>query len=202
MRTILMTSLTIGLLGVAGCDGQRKHGHAGHADHGAKAAGCCADCPTEAIAVVQATQGNKTGGAIRFSQQGTKVRITGEVTGLNPNQKHAFHIHEFGDASAPDAASAGGHYNPGGHQHGDIAAAERHAGDLGNLQADATGKARVDLTVEGLTVCGATSPVLGRSVIIHKNADDFTQPVGNAGPRIGIGIIGVAKPAAPAAPAK
>ncbi|HYE07173.1 MAG TPA: superoxide dismutase family protein [Planctomycetota bacterium] len=160
--------------------------------------GRCGDakgaCPTEAIAVLQPTKGNAVAGTVRFSQQGDDtLLIVAEVSGLSANGQHAFHVHEFGDASAPDAESAGGHYNPEGHAHGGPDSEERHAGDFGNLQADAQGKARLELTARGVTVCGR-NPVLGRSIIIHAKADDLsTQPSGNAGPRIAIGVIGVAK---------
>ncbi len=161
---------------------------------GGRCCGAKAACPTQAIAVLQATKGNAVAGTVRFSQQGDgTLLIVAEVSGLSANGTHAFHIHEFGDASAVDAESAGGHYNPDGHDHGGPASEKHHAGDLGNLQADAQGAARLELTVRGVTVCGV-NPVLGRSVIIHAKADDLSsQPSGNAGPRIAIGVIGVAK---------
>jgi superoxide dismutase, Cu-Zn family len=75
-----------------------------------------------------------------------------------------------------------------------------HAGDLGNIDADDKGHAHVERSVAGLTIAGDRNPILGRAVIIHASEDDFTtQPTGNAGDRIGCGVIGIAKPAAPAA---
>src|SRR5262245_60999777 len=95
----------------------------------------------QAVAVLHATQGNKAHGTVRFTQDGNSVKVVAHVEGLNPGQKHAFHIHEFGDCSSPDAMSAGGHYNPEKHEHGLPDKPERHAGDLGNVQADASGNA-------------------------------------------------------------
>jgi Cu-Zn family superoxide dismutase len=146
------------------------------------------------IAVLHATEGNDVRGTIRFTKTGNGVKIVADVEGLTPNQKHGFHIHEFGDCSAPDATSAGDHYNPEGHDHGDPAAnKERHAGDLGNLQADANGKAHYEATVDNITLGGVKNPIVGRSVIVHAKPDDFGQPTGNAGARIACGVIGVAK---------
>src|SRR5262245_58543999 len=71
----------------------------------------------QAVAVLHATANNKVHGKVLFVQQGDSVKVTADLEGLNPNQKHAMHIHQFGDCSAPDAMSAGGHYNPEGHQH-------------------------------------------------------------------------------------
>lgn len=149
----------------------------------------------ELIAVVVPTEGNPCKGYVRFTKVEGGVRVVAEISGLTPNAQHAFHIHEFGDATASNGLSAGGHYNPQGHDHGRPEDAIRHAGDLGNLQADSNGKASYERLDTGFTLTGLHNPIIGRSVIIHAGQDKFTQPVGDAGPRIGIGIIGVAKPA-------
>jgi Cu-Zn family superoxide dismutase len=149
---------------------------------------------TQAVAVLHPTAGNKCHGTVRFTQQGDAVKVVAHVEGLNPGQKHAFHIHEFGDGSAPDAMSAGGHYNPEKHPHGLPHSDQRHAGDLGNLQADDNGKAHSELTVKNVTIAGLKNPIIGRGVIVHAKADDGGQPVGNAGARIACGVIGVANP--------
>ena len=98
-----------------------------------------------------------------------------------------------GDDTVNDGASAGGHYNPEGHEHALPEKAMRHAGDLGNLTADAMGKARLELTVDNISVAGPKNPILGRGVIIHEKVDDGGQPTGNAGGRIACGVIGVVK---------
>ena len=149
-----------------------------------------------AVAVIYPTKGNSVSGAITFTKTGdASVHIHGTITGLEPNSTHAFHIHEFGDSSAPDGMSAGGHFNPEGHKHGGPDAPEHHAGDLGNLTADATGTATIDLEVPGISIAGLKDPIIGRGVVIHAKPDDLvSQPVGNAGGRIGVGVIGIAKP--------
>ena len=116
-----------------------------------------------------------------------------ELTGLQPGQ-HGFHIHEFGDCSdVAKAASAGGHFNPTNHQHGAPDASDRHEGDLGNIEADAQGKAHVDITDKVLKLSGNES-IIGHAVIVHEKADDLkTQPTGDAGGRLACGVIGVAK---------
>ena len=91
--------------------------------------------------------------------------------------------------------SAGGHYNPEKHEHGLPDKAQRHAGDLGNLEADASGKAHLELTVNNITISGNKNPILGRGVIVHAKFDYGGQPVGNAGGRIACGVIGVANTA-------
>jgi len=149
----------------------------------------------QAIAVLHSTQGNKAQGTVRFTQEGNSVKVVADVEGLNPNQKHAIHVHEFGDCSSPDGMSTGGHYNPEKHEHGLPDKAMRHAGDFGNLEADASGKAHLELTVNNISVAGTKDPVLGRAVIVHAKVDDGGQPVGNAGGRIACGVIGVANTA-------
>jgi len=153
---------------------------------------------THAVVVLAPTDGNKAAGWLKFAEKDGKVTITGEVTGLTANQKHAYHVHEFGDVSSKDGMATGGHYNPEGHDHGLPDKAMRHAGDFGNLQADGDGKATVNFTVVNITVAGEKNPIVGRSIIVHAKEDDGGQPTGNAGGRIAQGVIGVAKGAAAA----
>ena len=149
----------------------------------------------QAIAVLSPTQGSKVQGTVRFTEQGNSVKVVAHIEGLNPGQKHAIHIHEFGDCSSSDGSSAGSHYNPEKHEHGLPEKAQRHAGDLGNLEADASGKAHLELTVNSITIAGNKNPILGRAVIVHAKPDDGGQPVGNAGGRAACGVIGAANTA-------
>ncbi|MEZ6192603.1 MAG: superoxide dismutase family protein [Phycisphaerales bacterium] len=151
------------------------------------------DAITHAVAVMVPTEGNSTHGTVRFEQHDGSVTVTADISGLTPNSTHAFHVHEFGDITAPDGTSAGGHYNPEGHDHGLPEQSARHAGDLGNLTADENGNAHYEITVDNITVAGMHNPVIGRGVIIHAKTDDGGQPTGNAGARIAMGVIGVAK---------
>jgi Cu-Zn family superoxide dismutase len=150
---------------------------------------------SDAVAVIHPASGSTCQGIVRFTQLSEGVRIVADLEGLAPNSKHGFHIHQYGDCSAPDATSAGGHFDPAGTgHHGGPTDAVRHAGDMGNVDADANGKVHHELVLDGITVDGAHAPILGLGVIVHAKADDFGQPVGNAGGRIGCGVIGVAKP--------
>lgn len=171
------------------------------APQAAQAAVSCCTSLTDAIAVVYPTEGNKLCGIVRFKAEGARVHVTGSIYGLAPGSVHGFHIHEFGDASSLDAKSAGGHYNPGGCEHAGPGAPKHHAGDLGNVTAGTDGNAAIDVYLDDVQICGEHG-ILGRGVILHKNADDLkSQPAGNAGDRIGIGVIGIANPKAPAVPA-
>jgi Cu-Zn family superoxide dismutase len=147
-----------------------------------------------AVAVLHPTAGQKCHGVVRFTQEGDSVKVVADIEGLSPGQKHAFHIHQYGDCSGPDGMSAGGHYNPEGHQHGLPESENRHAGDLGNAQADSDGKAHYEITVNNVSIMGEKNPILGRAVIVHAKTDDGSQPTGNAGGRIACGVIGVANP--------
>ncbi len=147
---------------------------------------------TKAVCVIQATTGNSVKGDVSFTQSGSKLRIHGHFEGLTPNQKHAIHVHQYGDINCTDGKCTGGHYNPEGHPHALPPASARHAGDLGNVQADANGKAHFSLEVENISVAGSKNPIIGRAIIIHAKPDDGGQPTGNAGGRIGYGVIGIA----------
>jgi Cu-Zn family superoxide dismutase len=147
---------------------------------------------THAVAVLHATSGQHCHGIVHFVQEGDSVKVVADIEGLGPNQRHAFHIHQYGDCSAPDATSAGSHYNPEGHQHGLPSTENRHAGDLGNVESDGEGKAHYELTVDNISIAGSKNPIIGRAVIVHAKIDDASQPAGNAGGRIACGVIGVA----------
>ena len=148
-----------------------------------------ADEAKKAVAVLTPASGSKVMGLVTFTKSGDSVKVVANVTGLTPG-KHGFHIHEFGDCSAPDATSAGGHYNPTDDPHAGHDADERHMGDLGNIEADASGKATVNLTDKKIDL----DKVIGKAVIVHEKADDLkTQPTGDAGGRVACGVIGLAK---------
>jgi len=150
-----------------------------------------------AVAVVRPTAGHSVSGVVTFTDLGEGgVRVRAHVTGLNAGQKHGFHLHEFGDARSSDGTSAGGHYDPEhtGYHARPNAERRHHAGDLGNLQANEKGVASYNLVRENISVDGEHNPILGRAVIVHAKPDDFGQPTGNAGARIGIGVIGSANP--------
>jgi superoxide dismutase, Cu-Zn family len=147
---------------------------------------------TKAIAVLHPASGSKVTGTVTFTKTNDTVLVVADITGLTPG-KHAFHIHEFGDCSAPDAASAGSHFNPTKQPHGAPDSPEHHAGDFGNLEADSSGKAHLELKSTMLKFSGESS-ILGHAVIVHEKVDDWSQPVGNAGGRQACGVIGIAKP--------
>lgn len=149
------------------------------------------------VAVLIPTEGNEARGVVIFESVGSGgVRVTANVTGLEPNSKHAIHVHEFGDISSPDGTSAGSHFNPTGKKHGLPEEAEHHPGDLGNLDADEKGNAMKTMTVSDLSLSGDSNAIIGRAVIIHADEDKGTQPTGDAGARIAQGVIAVANPGA------
>jgi len=146
----------------------------------------------KAVCVLHPTKGNETGGIITFIQTEDGVKIVADVEGLTPG-KHGFHIHQYGDCSAPDGTSTGGHFNPTNEKHGSPDAEERHVGDLGNLVADDNGRAHYERLDKVISLNGPNS-IIGRGIIVHAGEDDFvTQPTGNAGARVADGVIGIAK---------
>jgi Cu-Zn family superoxide dismutase len=150
----------------------------------------------QAVAVLHATAANQAKGVVHFTREGDALRVSVHIEGLTPGE-HGFHVHEFGDCSAPDATSAGGHFDPFREPHGARNAAKRHVGDLGNVVANATGVVDADFTDSRIALPGrvpqGSASILGRAVIVHGGRDDLTsQPSGAAGPRVACGVIGVA----------
>jgi len=145
--------------------------------------------PVTAMAQLKPTQGSTAAGTVWFTQQGLRVNVRVQVSGLAPNQEHGFHVHEKGDCSSPDGMSTGGHFNPGGQPHGPQSA-PHHGGDMPSLKADAAGNAQASFQIEGVSVATGIDGLLGRGVIVHAKPDDYTtQPTGNSGARIACGVI-------------
>ncbi|RPI73967.1 MAG: superoxide dismutase family protein [Ignavibacteriales bacterium] len=147
---------------------------------------------TRAVCVLHPTEGNEVKGLITFTKEGENIKVVAHIQNLPPGS-HGFHIHEFGDCSAPDAASAGSHFNPANTQHGARTDSTRHAGDFGNIEADENGNAHLEFTDSFIAFTGNNS-IIGKGVIVHEKADDFkTQPTGDAGGRLACGVIGISK---------
>ena len=186
IRCIAVPALSLAVL--AGCD----HMHMNNDG----------DKKTVAVAHIKPAPGattqpaiGKGAGTVTFTQKAVdKVRVQAELTGLPPGE-HGIHIHEKSDLTAPDLSSAGPHFNPSHAKHAGPMAEMHHAGDLGNITADASGNAKLDITIDGVTLLGdGANNILMKSVVIHAKADDLkTDPSGNSGPRIAGGVIEAAK---------
>jgi Cu-Zn family superoxide dismutase len=142
---------------------------------------------TKAVATLQPKSDSRVIGTVTFTKTGDETRVVADIENLTPG-RHGFHIHEKGDCSAADASSAGAHFNPTHQHHGGPATAQRHAGDLGNLEADASGKAHLEW--KGKMSLSGNDSIIGKSVVVHEKEDDLaTDPTGNSGARIACGAI-------------
>ena len=148
-------------------------------------------CPSSrAVATLNPTAGNSVTGTVVFVQEGVHVKVEARVSGLTPGM-HGFHVHEKGDCSAPDAESAGGHFNPTGQPHGDPRApGHHHAGDMPMLTADPSGNATLTMVLSAMSIGRGPADIVGKSVVVHAGADDYrTQPAGNSGARVACAVI-------------
>jgi superoxide dismutase, Cu-Zn family len=148
---------------------------------------------TKAVCVLQPVGKSGVSGTIVFDESAGRVHISGKISGLTPG-KHAFHVHQFGDVTdEAKGLSAGGHFNPHNMPHGAPEARSRHVGDLGNITAESDGTANVDQYDTVIEFSGANN-IIGHSLVVHAKPDTFEQPVGNAGDRVAVGVIGWANP--------
>jgi superoxide dismutase, Cu-Zn family len=139
------------------------------------------------------TQGNTANGGLKITAAGTGVQISGMVQGLKPDSEFGFHFHEKGDCSAPDATSAGAHFNPTSQDHGNPQAQPHHAGDMLNVKSDAQGVAEVSIDNPDVSLqSGQPNDILGKALVLHAKPDDYkTQPSGDSGDRIACGVVAV-----------
>jgi Cu-Zn family superoxide dismutase len=188
VRQVMVCALLVpALTAVAGAQGRldgkpvAEHAHADAAP------------ASHAAAVLVPVKSSGVSGTIHFTQEDGTLLVTGTIIGLAPGL-HGFHVHQFGDLSdlstEKAGEAAGSHYDPHGHKHGGPETAERHAGDLGNIKAADSGEADIQIKAPWLRL----SEIVGRSIVVHGKADDLkSQPSGDSGPRIGIGVIGLIK---------
>lgn len=133
-------------------------------------------------------------GTLRLERaEGGGVRLTGMLVGV-PAGPHGLHIHDVGRCDAPEFASAGGHLNAEGRQHGLRNPAGPHAGDAPNVVANAGGRAPVDVVFPYASALAGTAATLrdadGSSIVLHARADDqATDPAGDSGARIACGVV-------------
>ena len=129
-------------------------------------------------------------GEVTLTEINGGLMVEVKVSNVPPG-KHGFHIHENGSCEDMGKA-AGGHFNPDGVMHGDMpkdGPMKAHAGDMGNIEVGADGTGTLKLLLAEDTLKAGKYGVTGKAIILHEKEDDFGQPTGNAGGRIGCGII-------------
>ncbi|CUA69982.1 Extracellular superoxide dismutase [Cu-Zn] [Rhizoctonia solani] len=156
-------------------------------------------CGSKATALMLkggSASGSESVGWLEFEEIGGMLHLYGQINGLSAG-KHGIHIHALGDLSG-GCGSVGPHFNPWYMPHAGPQAAERHAGDLGNIEAGADGVAKVDIYDTWISFTEKTN-ILGRSVVIHSGEDDLglgnttdSRTTGNSGARFACGVIGLA----------
>ena len=146
-----------------------------------------------ARATLVSPEGEEIGHAelVETPNEGVLIRV--RVEGLEPGT-HGFHIHETGECTAPEFASAGGHYAPRGHAHGLLHPHGKHAGDLLNLVVPESGAVATERLAPGVTLMAGAHGSLfdadGSALVIHANADDYeSQPAGGGGPKVACGVV-------------
>jgi Cu-Zn family superoxide dismutase len=153
------------------------------ASAGAKDAPLVQAEPLRAVAVLRDMKGGPCAGVVLLTEEGDGLRIRADVVGLSPGL-HGFAVH-----AGKDCGEAGEHFNPDGRKHGAPDDEERHAGDLGNLIADESGRVHYERLDMGLKLAGDRS-IIGLTIAVKSKWDDLkTDPDGNAGETIACGVI-------------
>ena len=150
--------------------------------------------PAGTTVQIEPLGGSGVSGTVTLSPAPGGLEVRYELAGLTPGP-HGFHVHENGSCADGDdgtpGGAAGGHFAPGGSPHGapDAADGQRHAGDFGNVMADASGMASGSF-VDVVATLDGPNGIAGKAVVVHADPDDLqTQPTGNAGSRVGCGVI-------------
>lgn len=116
-----------------------------------------------------------------------RVKVSGLPAGV-----HGIHLHTTGKCEGPAFASAGGHLNPTGHQHGKDNPAGSHLGDLPNVTVDGHGNGELvqTMTVDAAALRARLFDTDGTAVVVHADPDDYrTDPSGNSGARIACAVL-------------
>ncbi|MDE2434990.1 MAG: superoxide dismutase family protein [Sphingomonadales bacterium] len=148
--------------------------------------------PTQRIASAELKLANGApAGTALITAAGDKLTLSVAAIGL-PEGMHGIHLHMVGTCDAPGFATAGGHLNPAGHQHGTLNPSGSHLGDLPNLEIGKAGVGALSAQLPGTRaeVEAALFDADGTALVIHSGPDDYkTDPSGNSGTRIACGVI-------------
>jgi Cu-Zn family superoxide dismutase len=144
-----------------------------------------------AVAHIEDAKGKEIG-VVEFRQTASKGLWLNVSIGEGPPGNHAFHIHETGKCEG-DFGSAGGHFAPGSKKHGALVEGGAHAGDLPNLHIPQNGRLNVEIFARDVSLTDGPNSLLdedGSAIVMHSGIDDYkSQPSGNAGARIGCGVV-------------
>lgn len=122
---------------------------------------------------------------------GDRLDLRIEVRNLSPGS-HGAHLHGVGKCQPKDFASAGGHLNPGGRQHGTMNPQGSHLGDLPNIEVAANGSGVLDVLLQGdrKSIEAEIFDADGTAIIVHAGPDDYrTDPSGASGGRVACGVF-------------
>ena len=142
-------------------------------------------------ATIKATkEGSQIVGSVSMMETIDGLQVEVSIANVPPG-KHGLHFHEKGDCS-DEGKAAGGHFNPESTPHGFLpkdGMQHAHGGDMGNIDVGPDGTGKLSIFLKGIYLAAKDPKVAGLSVVLHEKEDDFGQPTGNAGGRIGCGII-------------
>jgi len=145
---------------------------------------------TVGVAKIKGThEDSPISGDVTITEKDDGIEVEANLKNVPPG-KHGFHFHEVGQCGN-EGKDAGGHFNPEHTQHGFLpkdGLQHAHAGDMGNIEIAANGTGTLKEFLHGVYLTKSPS-VGGISVVLHEKEDDFGQPTGNAGGRIGCGVI-------------
>jgi superoxide dismutase, Cu-Zn family len=193
IQNVLNSIMVISTLALASCGNNEGNTSANHSDTTVANNQTTSESGGSAEAVLAGTHPDTTvTGTVRFNEANGKVKMTLDITvPKKAKQSVAVHIHEHGSCGDM-GKEAHGHWNPTKANHGKWGGASFHLGDIGNVDLNAEGKGTLELETDLWSITGAdtTKNILNKAIIVHGGVDDFTtQPTGNAGSRIGCGVI-------------
>ncbi len=192
-KNLLPALLAVSLFTLVSCGGNETSTASENSDTTTVTSSVETETSNSAEAVLSGTQPDTTvTGTVRFNEDNGKVKMTLDITvPKKANQSVAVHIHEHGNCGDM-GKDAHGHWNPTKMNHGKWGSAAFHSGDIGNVDLNGEGKGTMELETDLWSIRGSdsTKNILNKAIIVHGGIDDFTtQPTGNAGSRIGCGVI-------------
>jgi Cu-Zn family superoxide dismutase len=196
VRSITRMVCVSSVLALVGCGGSQKGADAPEAAPSEESAPMAESAPEGSDATGKTVEvtfepksGSQLSGTATLTETAEGVKVHVALENVPPGE-HGAHVHEKGDCSAPDGASAGGHFNPASNPHALPDSSPRHLGDLGNVTIEGDGKGTIDIVAPGANLKeGDPNSFLGKAIIVHEKKDDGGQPTGNAGGRIGCAVI-------------
>lgn len=142
--------------------------------------------PPAASVLMLPTRGRTDRGTIRLAQKKDHVLVSGRLVGVKPGE-YRLRVHQRGNCSAPDGASAGPPFEPPVPRPAGLPDTTPFGADLGRLVVEADGVASFAFETAGIALGTEGDSIIGRSLVLTSVGAT------ESGVRVACGIVSLSR---------